>query len=322
MYGRLSLLRSALVVVGCALLVGSLSSAATTPPPKEDLLWEHLRVAIVNVESQLGGVVGVAILDLTTGRELLLHPDEIFPQASSIKIAVLAELYHQDAQSVGGVPGKARLLDLYKVRSEDLVADSAIMGGLTPGVTQLTNRDLATMMVAVSDNSATNVLIDRVGMDNVRRLTDSLGLKNTQLRRKMMDLKAATEGRENISTPREMMHFLEALYRGKVIAPALQDDFFSVLATPKDSWLPRDLPPEVRIANKPGSLEGVRNDSGIVFIQNRPYVICVMTTFLTSERAGEDAISRISAETYSVFDRLARASEYGRVISPGNGNSR
>lgn len=321
MYGRLSVLRSTLVVVGSAVLVGSLS-AATTPPPKENLLWDHLRASVVNVESQLSGVVGVAILDLTTGRELLLHPDEIFPQASSIKIAVLAELYHQDAQSTEGVHGKARLTDLYKVRSEDLVADSAIMGGLTPGVTQLTNRDLATMMVAVSDNSATNVLIDRVGMDNVRRLTDSLGLKNTQLRRKMMDLKAAAEGRENISTPREMMHFLEALYRGKVIAPTLQDDFFSVLATPKDSWLPRELPPEVRIANKPGSLEGVRNDSGIVFVQNRPYVICVMTTFLASERAGEEAISRISAETYSVFDRLARASEYGRVISPGNGNSR
>ena len=321
MYGRLSVLRLTLVVVGSAVLVGSLS-AATTPPPKEDLLWDHLRASVVNVASQLSGVVGVAILDLTTGRELLLHPDEIFPQASSIKIAVLAELYHQDAQSTEGVHGKARLTDLYKVRSEDLVADSAIMGGLTPGVTQLTNRDLATMMVAVSDNSATNVLIDRVGMDNVRRLTDSLGLKNTQLRRKMMDLKAAAEGRENISTPREMMHFLEALYRGKVIAPTLQDDFFSVLATPKDSWLPRELPPEVRIANKPGSLEGVRNDSGIVFVQNRPYVICVMTTFLTSERAGEEAISRISAETYSVFDRLARASEYGRVISPGNGNSR
>ena len=321
MYGRLSVLRSTLVVVGSAVLVGSLS-AATTPPPKEDLLWDHLRASVVNVESQLSGVVGVAILDLTTGRELLLHPDEIFPQASSIKIAVLAELYHQDAQSTEGVHGKARLTDLYKVRSEDLVADSAIMGGLTPGVTQLTNRDLATLMVAVSDNSATNVLIDRVGMDNVRRLTDSLGLKNTQLRRKMMDLKAAAEGRENISTPREMMHFLEALYRGKVIAPTLQDDFFSVLATPKDSWLPRELPPEVRIANKPGSLEGVRNDSGIVFVQNRPFVICVMTTFLASERAGEEAISRISAETYSVFDRLARASEYGRVISPGNGNSR
>ncbi len=311
-----------MVVLGSTVLAGSLFSADRTRPAKEDLLWEQLRVSIVNVESQVSGVVGVAIEDLTTGRELLLHADEVFPQASSIKVAVLAELYHQDAQSSVGIQGKARLTDLYKVRSEDLVADSAIMGGLTPGVTQLTNRDLATMMIAVSDNSATNVLIDRVGMENVRLLTDSLGLKNTQLRRKMMDLKAAVEGRENISTPREMMHFLGSLYRGKVISPALQDDFFAVLATPKDSWLPLELPPDVRIANKPGSLEGVRNDSGIVFVKNRPYVICVMSTFLSSERAGETAISRISAATYSLFDRLARTSEYGRVISPGNGNTR
>lgn len=311
-----------LIAAGCLFLVGPLFAETLPRPAKEDLLWEQLRVSIVNVESQVNGVLGVAILDLASGRELLLHPDEIFPQASSIKIAVLAELYHQDAQSSAGLQGKARLMDLYKVRSEDIVADSAIMAGLTPGVTQLTNRDLATMMVAVSDNSATNVLIDRLGMDSVRRLMESLGFKNTQLRRKMMDLKAATEGRENISTPREMMHFLGALYQGKVISPTLQDDFFSVLATPKDSWLPVDLPPEVRIANKPGSLEGVRNDSGIVFVKNRPYVICVMTTFLSSERAGEMAISRISASAYALFDRLARASQYGRVISPGNGNTR
>ena len=77
------------------------------------------------------------------------------------------------------------------------------MGGLTPGVTKLTLRDLATMMVAVSDNSATNVLIDRVGMDNVNALMTSLGLQHTLLRRKMMDLKAAGEGRENVSTPQK-----------------------------------------------------------------------------------------------------------------------
>ncbi len=187
-------------------------------------------------------MLGVAILDLGTGHELLVHPDEVFPQASSIKIAVLAELYHQDGESADGKSGRARLNDSYTVRRSDLVADSDIMGGLTPGVTKLTNRDLATMMVPVSDNSATNVLIDLVGMDNVKQLMDSLGLKNTQLRRKMMDLKAAAEGRENISTPREMMHLLEALYRRKVFTPALGDDFFNVLATHKDSWLPRDLP--------------------------------------------------------------------------------
>ncbi|HXP64743.1 MAG TPA: serine hydrolase, partial [Steroidobacteraceae bacterium] len=147
----------------------------------------------------------------------------------------------------------------------------------------------------------------------------SLGLAHTQLRRKMMDLQAAAQGRENISTPREMMTFLEQIYRGKVIESPLLDDFFTVLATHKDSWIPRDLPPDLKIANKPGELEGVRNDSGIVFVKNRPYVICVMTTYLASERAGEEAIARISRLSYDLFDRLGRASDLGRVISPGNG---
>jgi len=149
-----------------------------------------------------------------------------------------------------------------------------------------------------------------------------LGLSHTQLRRKMMDLKAAAEGRENTSTPREMMLLLEQLYRGKVIRQPLLEDFFTVLATPKESWLPRNLPEDLRIANKPGALEAVRNDSGIVFLKNRPYIICVMTTYLANERAGEDAITHISAAAYSLFDRLGRASDLGRVISPSNGGLR
>ncbi|MBV8892318.1 MAG: serine hydrolase [Acidobacteria bacterium] len=98
----------------------------------------------------------------------------------------------------------------------------------------------------------------------------------------------------------------------------LSDDLLKILSTPKESFIPRELPEDVRIANKPGELEGVRNDSGIVFAQNRPYIICVMTTYLRSERAGEEAISRISAAAYRMFERLGRASEYGRVISPSN----
>jgi beta-lactamase class A len=204
------------------------------------------------------------------------------------------------------------------VQASDLVADSDIMNGLTPGVTRITLRDLATMMVAVSDNSATNVLIDRVGMENVNALMDSLGLAHTRLRRKMMDLKAAGEGRENISTPAEMMTLLDDLYRGKVLNQQMTTDFFKMLSTHKDSFIPRDLPEGLKIANKPGELEGVRNDSGVVFVENRPYVVCVMTTYLRHERDGEQAINRISAAAYSMFDRMARASEYGRVISSGN----
>jgi beta-lactamase class A len=298
------------------------AAAAVQSGDKQEVLWQRLRAVVSGVEQQLDGVLGVAILDLTTGQQLLVHSDEIFAQASSIKIAVLAELYHQAEQSAAGTVGKAKLTDRYVVREADLVPDSNIMGGLTPGVTELTNRDLATIMVAVSDNSATNVLIDRVGMDNVVGLMQRLGLPHTQLRRKMMDLRAAAAGRENISTPREMMQLLEQLYRGKVVGQPLLDDFFSVLETPKESWLPRNLPEALKIANKPGSLEGVRNDSGIVFLKNRPYVICVMTTYLASERAGEDAITRISAAAYGLFDRLSRASELGRVISPSNGSQR
>jgi beta-lactamase class A len=316
------MMRHAIRLMALALLLVTSTNATAAALDKQQVLWERLRAEIGGVEQQLDGVLGVAILDLTSGQQLLVHPDEVFAQASSIKIAVLAELYRQAEQSTSGTPGKAKLTDRYVVRAADLVPDSNIMGGLTPGVTALTNRDLATIMVAVSDNSATNVLIDRVGMDNVVGLMQKLGLPHTQLRRKMMDLKAAAEGRENISTPREMMQLLEQLYRGKVIGPPLLEDFFNVLATPKESWLPRNLPEALRIANKPGSLEGVRNDSGIVFLKNRPYVICLMTTYLASERAGEEAITRISSAAYALFDRLGRASELGRVISPSNGSQR
>jgi beta-lactamase class A len=304
------------------LLVFSACAAAQTdsaPQPgvneKQTVLWEKLAARIHEIDRSLDGVAGVAILDLTNGRTFLLHADDVFPQASSIKIAVLAELYHQGQ---GSGAKAAKLTDLYTVQSSDLVQDSDIMGGLTPGVTRLTNRDLATMMVAVSDNSATNVLIDRLGMKNVNDLMASLGLTHTLLRRKMMDLEAASEGRENVSTPREMMTLLEDIYKGKVLNQEMTEDFFKMLSTHKDSFLPRLLPDSVHIANKPGELEAVRNDSGIVFVPNRPYVICVMTTYLGNERAGEEAISRVSEAAYQMFDRLGRGSEYGRVVSPHN----
>jgi beta-lactamase class A len=296
------------------LLVGTAFAQSVPSPPqeKQKVLWQQLEATIEDSARGLDGVMGVALEDLTSGQTYFLHGDEVMPTASSIKIAVLAELYHQAQQ------GKLQLTDLYTVQQPDLVPDSDIMGGLTPGVTRITLRDLATMMVAVSDNSATNVLIDRVGMENVNALMDSLGLSHTRLRRKMMDLKAASEGRENISTPREMMALLEAIYKRKLLNQESTADLLKVLSTHKDSWIPRDLPEGVQIADKPGALEGVRNDSGIIFAQNRPFILSVMTTYLHRERDGEEAISKIALHSYRMFDRIGRASEYGRVISPGN----
>src|SRR6266705_3865753 len=277
---------------------------------KEKVLWQKLEATIGGVDRNLDGVLGVAILDHTTGQKYFLHADEVLPTASSIKIAILAELYHQAQQ------GKINLGGLYTLQSSDLVGGSGVAGALTPGVTRLTIRDVAALMISVSDNSATNVIIDRIGIENVNALLDSLGLTHTRLRRKMMDLKAAAEGRENVATPREMMTLLEDLYRGKVLNKTFTEDFFKLLSIHKESYITRELPEDLRVANKPGELEGVRNDSGIVFTGNRPFVISVMTSYLRHERDGGQAIIRIAAAAYQMFDRLSRASEFGRVISP------
>ena len=304
-----------LLLISASLYLAASALAQTSQPApaeKQQALWVKLEDSILGIDRGLDGVMGVAIVDLTDGHKYLLHANDVFPQASSIKICVLAELYRQAQQ------GKLKLTDLYTVNAADLVPDSDIMNGLTPGVTRITLRDLATMMVVVSDNSATNVLIDRVGMENVNAFLTARGLRDTQLRRKMMDLKAAAEGRENISTPGEMAALLQALYRGEILNKGMTDDFFKVLSTHKESFIPRNLPEDLKIANKPGELEGVRNDLGVIFVDKRPYILCVMTTYLRHERDGEEAISNISLAAWRMFDRLARGSEYGRVISPGN----
>ena len=89
-----------------------------------------------------------------------------------------------------------------------------------------------------------------------------------------------------------------------------------MLTTHKESSMLQGLPDDTVAANKPGELEAVRNDSGIVFIKNRPYILCVMTTYLKDEREGAAAIRKIASLTFSYFDRVARASDYGRVVSP------
>src|SRR5438094_3336602 len=230
-----------------------------------DLLWKKLETRVEEIASSLDGVMGVAILDLTDGRILLRNADRVFPAASSIKIAILLELYRQDQEARAGAKGKAKLDDSYTFDPKDLVEDSRIMAGLTPGVTRVTNRDLAQFMVAVSDNAATNILIDRVGKDNVNAMLHGLGLSKTMLRRKMIDIAAARRGDENVATPQEMARLLEAIYKGKAPSKQATAEFIKQLSTKKGSYIPRYLPESVQVANKPGELEAVRTDSGIVF---------------------------------------------------------
>ena len=278
-------------------------------PSKPDLLWEKMTAEVSTIAARLDAVMGVSILDLTDGRMFLLNGNQVFPTASTIKLPLLVELYRQD-QDGGG----AKLLDRYTFDRADLVDGSEIMRGLSPGVSVLTNRDLAQFMVAVSDNAATNVLIGRVGMEKVNVMLRSHGLRETMLRRRMIDLTAARRGDENVSTPRELTRLLQLLTSGALLEPVATKALLEQLSTGKDGYIPRRMPPEVRVANKPGSLDGVRVDAGVVYAGRRPFAIAVMTTMDRDERSAEDAIGMVALAAYRYFDMVGRVSPYGRIM--------
>ena len=300
-----------------ALTVGAFGEQKPEAVPRDtgsDLLWKKLEARVEEIATRLDGVMGVAILDLTDGRILLRNADRVFPTASSIKIAILLELYRQDQEARAGAKGKARLDDIYTFDPKDLVEDSQIMVGLTPGVTRVTNRDLAQFMVAVSDNAGANILIDRVGKDNVNATLRGLGLSKTMLRRKMMDIAAARRGDENVATPQEMVRLLEEIYKEKALNKEATAALIKQLSTKKQSYIPRELPENVQVANKPGELEAVRTDSGIVFAPNRPFAISVMTAYDRDEKAAVNAISEVALEAYHYFEMRGKTSEYGRIL--------
>jgi beta-lactamase class A len=110
------------------------------------------------------------------------------------------------------------------------------------------------------------------------------------------------------------VRLLEAIYKGKALNKELTAAFIKHLSTLKESYIPRELPAGVQVANKPGNLEGVRTDSGIVFVKNRPFAMSVMTAYDRDEHAAEYAISEIALNAYHYFEMRGKASDYGRIM--------
>jgi beta-lactamase class A len=293
-----------LVVLGA-----SASPAAPTESRFPAVLDAKFQAAVREVEAGLDGVLGLALKDLKTGKTFLLNEREVFPQASSIKIAILLEAFKQAEE------GRIRLDEFIALEESRKVAGSGVLFYLGRPSLSLSVRDTAVLMIVLSDNTATNLLIDRVGMDAVNKRLDGLGLTKTRLRRKMMDLKAAAEGRENVSTPLEMLTLLEKVWKGGILKEPYRKDLLEILAIPKDSPLRSGVPEGVDVAEKPGELEAVRCDSGIVMLPGRAYILCVMTTYLKRDADGNPAIAKISRLAYEHFLRLERSSEIGRIVS-------
>lgn len=252
--------------------------------------------------------VGVAIKDLRFGEEFLINENEVFPQASCIKIHILAELYRQAAAK------KISLAEIKTLPAAMKVGGAGILSQLGDNTVSMTLRDYAVCMMVESDNAATNLLIDVVGMNNVNASLQSLGAARTKLQRVMMDAKASAEGRENISTPRDVMMVLEKLENGSLVNSQSRKDMVEIMCKEKKTPLREGVPAAIKVADKSGELDGVRCGVGIVYLENNPYVICVMTKMLIDDEAGSRIISLISRAAYDYFERKAHSNEFGRRI--------
>ncbi|HBY62675.1 MAG TPA: hypothetical protein DEH78_22870 [Solibacterales bacterium] len=278
------------------------AAAAAHAQTAIELLERKTLARISEVDAKLDGALGVAAIDLTSGRVLSYNANSVFPQASSIKIPILIRLF-RDARAK-----QVNLDEKITLTERDMVGGSGHLRGLIQkGPLTLTVREVATAMMETSDNTATNKIIAMVQRERVNQLLDELGFANTRLRRIMMDTAAAGRDEENVSTPLEMARLVEKIYRNEAAAPADCAEIAGIMKKVK-AEMREAIPVGVDVASKPGGVPGVAAETGIVYLANRPFVLSVMSTFLAPKT---HPVGEVTRAVYSHFERLANSNRFG-----------
>lgn len=266
-----------------------------------------IQATVAEIAASAGGVFGVAARGLHTGEEVLLNPDEPFNAASVIKIAIMVEVFRQAEE------GLLRLETRLRLAETDKVGGSGVLQVLSPGI-ELPIIDLVRLMIVVSDNTASNLLMDMVGADRVNETMRDLGFPGIVVRRKFMTVPVARPVPNSI-TPRDVTGLLEKIAREQVVSAWACRQMVGIMKQQQyNDLIPALLPvpgdedellagemPRLEVAHKTGSVSRVRHDAGIVYIPGRDYVVTILTKELPRPRDGEDAIRRISLEIYRHF---------------------
>ncbi len=225
---------------------------------------------IETIARRFSGRMGLAAIHLESGESIFLNADERFQTASVIKLPIMVEAFFQ------AKAGHLKLDETVTYNEADRVPGSGILQDLSPG-TILKLVDAITLMIVLSDNLATNLVIERVGIENVNTRMVSLGLKNTKLFKKVFlpaKEPVSDEAKRfglGVTTPREMMLLLQRLARGELPDAASSERMIQILKKQRDrDQIPRylgqiDLGGKIEVANKSGALDVVRNDVGIVY---------------------------------------------------------
>ena len=305
-------MRAARYVAAAMVAVAAVSAAPAVSAQGSlgDQLDTKFQRTLDHLAETAAGVVGVSVVDLGSGRRWDVNGTTVFPQGSAIKIPLLIELFRRaDARELA-------LDDRVTLTAADRTGGSSLLQYFADGGSAFSLHDLAVPMVVLSDNTATNMLIDAVGLDRVNATMARLGFPNTLFRRKMIRPEDQAGGRENVSTPREAADLMARLSRCDVpLTPASCAEVVRLLELPKGGTFRAPIPAAVAVAWKPGSLDGVSTAWGIVKLAGAPYAMAVMVTY--GDGSAADVVGRISAAAYAHFAQRAGATDLGARVPPG-----
>ncbi|MGI5834939.1 MAG: serine hydrolase [Chloroflexota bacterium] len=262
---------------------------------QDEWIDTSLTIAIESAISPAIGTPGVYVKSLNNGASATIGDDRVFPTASLFKVPILVELLRQQSLGMHDMDTKIQLQQKHWAEGAGVL--QARIGE------ELTVRELAELMIAVSDNVAALALLDLVGTDNVNLTLQANGLEKTRLRIGETSRDWGGQPWENTTTAREMGLLLEKIATGKLLNEDASKEALELLSQKQRvAWLPAMLPPDVKVAHKSGELVGLRNDAGIVYAPRSQFVVVALTSDLADHEEAAQSIARIAKAAYDYFE--------------------
>jgi len=239
---------------------------------KERIKWENLREDIITETGRFRVTPYIVIINPYRNWYININEKVKIPAASLVKVPIMA-IYFRDAKK-----GKIDLDEELVLKSSDKVGGSGKLRYMRSG-SKFTIRDLIERMVTKSDNTATNMLIDRLGMEYFDNEFKKMGLKDTNLARLMMHMEKRDKGIENYTTAQDMGLIFKRLYKGRLFGKDISQRCIEILKNQKSTnRIPAKLPKGTVVAHKTGLERSVCHDMGIIYTDNGDIVICALTS--------------------------------------------
>ncbi len=246
---------------------------------------------ILNKLNNVNGKIGFYYKNLITNEEISFNENEKFLAASVIKLPILAVVFREAAK------GNIDLSDMITVKNSDKVPGCGALNHFTFEPT-VDIRTLCKLMIVISDNTATNVLINHLTIEKLTKEFNEIGLKETKISRLLFDSKAAKQGKQNVFAPKEIGKLLEQIYNKTFVNESISAEMEEILLEQQvNHKIPGRLP-DLRIAHKTGEDDGITHDVGIVY--NKEPFIVVFASNETNVAEFEQVIRDISYELATV----------------------